>query len=264
MKKNNTEIWREWLADLVMMGEEHYPRGFKCFAIYNKQLVFDPMRPLIIDSLRKLSFKFAFAEAYWILSGDDTVKGITPYNKNIAQFSDDGYDFFGAYGPKIVDQLPYVIRNLDADPHSRQAVITIWRESPPKSKDIPCTVMVQFRLSPDGKELHSHVVMRSSDVWLGLPYDVFNFSMLMHVVALSLKQYAKPTTLTYTLMNGHLYERNVEAAQELLAANYYPGSAVQDIDQPECKFDSVQHLMRVLEESRDAEIPIKRWSFSHV
>jgi len=256
---SNTDMWRDWMTLLVNLGEEQNPRGYKCFALYDRQLKFDPNRPLIIDNNRKLSFKFAFAEAFWILAGDDKVETIAPYNKNIAQFSDDGVTYFGAYGPKIMAQLPYVINNLNRDPHSRQAVITIWREYPRPSKDIPCTVMVQFRVSPDGGKLYSHVVMRSSDVWLGLPYDVFNFSMLMHVVSQQLADRPKPTELTYTLMNGHIYERNIEAAVELLQKNLAAEWRPSDMDQPEVRFNGVQDIMQKLQEARDADSPLQHW-----
>lgn len=259
---NNTKVWLDWLYELTREGKLHEPRGFKCYAIYDKQLVFNPLRPMIMPVGRKLSYRFMFAEAFWILAGDNQVDGIAPFNKNISQFSDDGKIFFGAYGPKIVEQLPYVIDNLTNDRDSRQAVLTIWRESPPKTKDVPCTIMVKFHL--DGrKKLHCHVVMRSSDVWLGLPYDIFNFSMLMHRVSTALPDQPKPTTLTYTLMNGHLYERNWQAAIELLA-NFYQTAPTPDIwdgvlGQPEVSFNTVHDLMWRLAKCRDAEKPRDTW-----
>ena len=73
------------------------------------------------------------AEALWILSGDNKVETIAPYNKNIKQFSDDGIIFQGAYGPRIISQLDYVIESLRKDRESRQAVLTIWNPNPKPS-----------------------------------------------------------------------------------------------------------------------------------
>jgi thymidylate synthase len=136
----------------------------------------------------------------------------------IANFSDNGETFFGAYGPKILDQVRHVIDTLVNDPWSRQAVITIWRENPPSSKDIPCTISAQFFIR-DGK-LHCVDNMRSSDVWLGLPYDMFNFSMLSAYIALAIWNKTNRRIhlgqLSMNLGSLHLYDTNRKAAQRCL------------------------------------------------
>jgi len=169
-------------------------------------------RPVLRIPDRRLSYNFMAAEAFWILSGDNTVAGIAPYNENIAKFSDDGLTFFGAYGPRINAQLDYVTRKLLEDPDTRQAGLTIWRETPPMTKDTPCTVAIWFQLRDNRLQLH--VFMRSSDLWLGLPYDVFNFSMLGHLVSARLR--VQPGLLYLTAASSHLYATNYTAARECL------------------------------------------------
>src|SRR5688500_457046 len=152
------------------------PRGM---ATIERQAVMTTVNmslPVVTVPSRKLSYKFMAAEAFWILTGDNRVETIEPYCKEIAKFSDDGEVFAGAYGPRIVEQLPFVLRYLKEDTDTRQAVLTDWKEAPPDSKDTPCTVAMVFQLRKG--ELDLHVFMRSSDVWLGLPYDIFNFSMV--------------------------------------------------------------------------------------
>jgi thymidylate synthase len=157
------------------------------------------------------------AEAAWILSGDNRVETISPYSKLIHYYSDDGSVFFGAYGPKIVRQLPYVIRTLIQDKDSRQAVINIWRESPPITKDPPCTLNCHFMIR--GNKLNVFVNMRSSDVWLGVPYDIFNFSMLAGYVMLNLVDYypdLKLGTLYQHAASRHLYDKDWDATKMML------------------------------------------------
>jgi thymidylate synthase len=132
--------------------------------------------PTIMSKSRKLGYKFMVAEAYWILTGKNTVADISPYSKQISRFSDDNIYFSGAYGPKVVDQFTYVVDSLWNDCHCRQAVINIWRENPRGSKDIPCTLSLQFIIRDS--RLNCVATMRSSDAWLGWVYDVFNFSMI--------------------------------------------------------------------------------------
>lgn len=177
-------------------------------------------RPVLRVVERHLNYRFMAAEAYWILSGDDKVENIAPWNPRIADFSDDKVRFFGAYGPKIVSQLPYIIDKLLTDPYSRQAGLTIWRENPSATKDVPCTVAIFFSIR-DSK-VNAHVFMRSSDVWLGIPYDVFNFSMLAHLVCGLLNErlpygtFYSPGTLYLTAASSHLYEVNWKSAAECM------------------------------------------------
>jgi thymidylate synthase len=189
------------------------------------------------------------AEAFWILSGDDRVESISQFNARIAEFSDDGKTFFGAYGPKIMTQLPYVVAKLREDDLSRQAVLTIWRECPPPTKDVPCTVAISFTLR-DGK-LNTHVFMRSSDLWLGLPYDVFNFSMLGHLVCANLNSQtadpdvAEPGTLHLTAVSSHLYEINWAQAGMCL-----PDRTKSQLSTPDRMYQDPIYLMETLAELR--------------
>lgn len=197
-----------------MSGKSCAPRGKPTREVLHKTCVVDMREPVVMVPRRHLSYTFMAAEAYWILSGDDRVATIAPYLPRLAEFSDDGETFYGAYGPRIAAQLDYVVAKLRQDPDTRQAGLTIWRENPPATKDVPCTVAIFFSIRED--LLNAHVFMRSSDVWLGLPYDVFNFSVLAHLVCARLNEgvndVVAPGTLHLTAASCHLYEANVEDA----------------------------------------------------
>jgi thymidylate synthase len=157
------------------------------------------------------------AEAWWILTGQNKLETIQRYSKQIKEFSDDGIFFMGAYGPKVVDQLPYILDSLVKDPSSRQAVLSIWRERPRSSRDIPCTLTLQFFIRDS--RLHCCANMRSSDIWLGWPYDVFNFSMISkYLVELLNKdeELISLGNLYFTAGSQHLYDVNFEAANEII------------------------------------------------
>lgn len=214
-----SRTWLDTLQDILANGHEVAPRGKLTKEIPQRTLVVDTRRPVLTVPERSLSYRFMAAEAYWILSGDDQVATIAPYNSRIKDFSDDGITFFGAYGPKIRDQLPYVVAKLLEDRDSRQAGLTIWRESPPPTKDVPCTVAIFFGIRNDC--LNCHVFMRSSDVWLGVPYDVFTFSMLTHLVCGLLNESlasVQPGQLYLTAASSHLYESNWADAKLCLSS----------------------------------------------
>lgn len=185
--------WYYLLNKILEEGSDVSPRGLLCKEILSHTTRINMKYP-VVSSRPKLGYKFLVAEAWWILSGRNDVASIKPYSPHIAGFSNDGLRFDGSYGPRIIDQLRFVCDTLIADVESRQAVIEIWRPNPRPSKDIPCTVAVQWMIRketmPNDKEtfkLHCFDTMRSSDAWLGWPYDVFNFSMLSLYIGLMLR-----------------------------------------------------------------------------
>jgi thymidylate synthase len=183
-------------------------------------------RPIVSQVKRNLSRKFLFAEPWWILTGQRFVSPLAVFNKKMYEFSDDGLTLSGAYGPPIVSQLKYICETLRDDPDSRQAVLTIWERNPRESRDIPCTVAMQF-LIRNGL-LNTIVSMRSSDTWLGLPYDIFTFTCVSAFIAIELRERygMTPVLLGGLQINAgsqHLYDTNHEAAVRCLAH-----SVVQD------------------------------------
>lgn len=215
LRNDLTSVWMYALAVTVGKGRKVMPRGMETRELMSQTYVIDMRRPVLTCPERKFSYRYMAAEAYWILSGDNRVETIAPYNPNISNYSDDGMIFFGAYGPKIVDQIPYVVAKLQEDPMSRQAGLTIWREKPGTTKDVPCTVAMFFHIRDE--KLHASVFMRSNDVWMGLPYDVFTFSMISHLICAHLNQEVGaglivPGELHLTAASSHLYATNFAAA----------------------------------------------------
>ena len=194
---------------------ESAPRHLKIKEFINDGFIVDMDKPIITIPERKLNHNFMTGEAWWILDGRNDVRSLAKYMGKIERYSDDGVRFFGAYGPKIVDQLSYCIKILVEDRDTRQSCLTIWRQNPPFSKDIPCTVSLQFFLRED--RLYTVANMRSQDIWLGLPYDAFNFSAISFFVCLSLRKIlAQPTLrlgeLYVNAASRHLYSTDEEEA----------------------------------------------------
>ena len=256
-----TRAWLDGLRSVLIEGTRVAPRDKLTREVQQHTLRVDMRRPVLRVPARKLSYKFMAAEAYWILTGDDRVETIAPYNERIAVFSDDGERFFGAYGPKIAAQLAYVVRKLRQDPDTRQAGLTLWRENPPETKDVPCTVAIFFSIRR--QHLHAHVFMRSSDLWLGVPYDVFNFSMLAHLVCAKLhsvdpERFAtlQPGELFLTAASSHLYEEHWGAAHACLV------EPVSDQPPtPRALWTSVHVLLNHLRELRETKPgdPLRWW-----
>lgn len=221
--------WRRLLKSIFDQGLPVAPRQQPTLEVlHTNHIQVDMRRPVVTTAARKLNYRFMAAEALWILSGSNELAPLTQYVKRMADFSDDGVTLSGAYGPPVQTQLKYVTSALLADRDTRQAVLTIWRQNPQPSKDIPCTVAMVFSIRDD--KLHQHVFMRSSDAWLGVPYDMFSFACIGLKVACDYNLFCEPMkqvqvapgTLTISMTSSHLYERNFEEARAVLAAPAAP------------------------------------------
>ena len=220
-----TTAWRRALTTAIKVGRVVSPRGKKVLEVDHYTSIIDMTRPVMRDPGRKLNYRFMAAEASWILSGSNQLAPLLEVNPKMAAFSDDGLTLAGAYGPRILSQFIYVVEKITSDPDTRQATMTIWTPNPGPSKDIPCTVAMDFKLR-DGR-LNAHVFMRSSDVWLGLPYDVFAFTSVACTIVAALNRRMSddekaagarvlPGTLFLTAASSHVYEEHVDAARVLL------------------------------------------------
>ena len=212
---NIGDIWFDLVNRLVTGGQKSAPRGKPILERVGVSIeLHDILNCLVYDDIRKPSPRFAVAEWLWIWFGREDVASIAQYSKQIAQFSDDGKTFAGAYGPPFAQQWPIAVDLLTKDPDSRQAVIDIFQRPRENTKDVPCTLTMQY-LIRQGK-LETIVNMRSSDVWVGLIYDVFNFSMLANITAAVLG--VEPGSLIMNLGSSHLYETNLQVAKQVLDA----------------------------------------------
>jgi len=200
--------------------EEVKPRGLMTHEMLDWSLYLgDILDGNLLDlPARKLNYKFAVAEWLWIMFGHSDVATINQYNPQMKRFSDDGIFLTGAYGPHVAGGIRRVLRKLKADPVSRQAIIEIPRVTV-ETKDDPCTLSIQFLLRDDG--LHCVVTMRSSDIWLGVPYDVFTFSMIQNCLAGELG--VARGFFSLRAGSSHLYESDFTAASNLLQVGTEPG-----------------------------------------
>jgi thymidylate synthase len=202
-------VWTGLLKHLLERGKLQSPRGQITFEELGVVLRMSDLREnILINDARRPNYRFMVAEWLWIALGRSDVASLMRYNKQIAQFSDDKLTFSGAYGPRLKPQWDWIIQKLRKDEYSRQSVASIWLPSPSESKDIPCTLNFQFLLRD--KHLNCIVTMRSSDVWLGLPYDFFNFSMLTNMLAGELG--VECGWLQMNLGSSHLYRDKMDLA----------------------------------------------------
>lgn len=191
--------YRQLVADCVRYGDLRTARGRTHRAMFNVVLEHNCFGNLLAG----LNKRFAIAELMAYVAGWDDVAWLGTFCKNVAQFSDDGERFAGAYGPRMVPCWPNILRLLTEDQDTRQAYVPIYDQGDlgNPSKDIPCNV--GFQLQAHGGHLNMAVFQRSSDLIWGLPYDHLSFTCLLVLVAGELN--LVPGMLTRFITNAHVY-----------------------------------------------------------
>ena len=174
-------------------------------------VITDPTKNIMKNDVRNLSMKYAIGEMLWYLSGNKNLSEIRKYTKAWDRMSDDGETVNSNYGWCIkhkygFDQWEYVKDLLTKSPETRQAVIHIKTADDKESKDVNCTVCLQFFIR-EGK-LHATTYMRSNDIWMGFPYDVFQFTCMQ--ILMSMELGVELGTYTHVAGSLHLYQRDVK------------------------------------------------------
>lgn len=127
------------------------------------------------------------------------------------------------------DQLNYIIDELKTNPYGRRALMCYW--NPPdfeKTSLQPCHFSCQFYVNfrgsggggGDEPHLDCHFTMRSTDVFLGLPFNLFSYTVLTYIVALKCNM--KPGKLVYTGGDVHIYKNHVSQVKEQLSRTLRP------------------------------------------
>ena len=219
--------WEHWY-DVITQGanktEESRDGAVVGEVINAVTVIADPTRCILKSPIRNLPMRYMIGELLWYLSGNSSLDAIRLYTSAWDRMSDDEKTVNSNYGHRIkyakceysgvtFDQLTMIEDLLRKDPNSRQAVIHIKQaryltEFP--SKDVNCTVCLQFFIR-DGK-LSCTTYMRSNDLWMGFPNDVFQFTCIQIYLAMRLG--VQLGTYTHIAGSLHLYERDYKTALE--------------------------------------------------
>ena len=207
------EIFNNIRQDMILADDVNV-RGMLTKELLNVTMCLtNPRARLIFSKYRKLNYAFSVAEMYSHMAGINSVKYISYWNSNYAQFSDNGFNFYGNYGKRLKDFIPELIEKIKNNKNTRQATLTIYNSNDltEQSKDIPCTVVLDFKLRKD--KLHMHVFMRSNDLIWGLMYDLIAFTMMQEIIANSLN--VGLGFYNHTVGSLHVYEKHWELLEKM-------------------------------------------------
>jgi len=158
---------------------------------------------------RVVPIRFVLAELCYLLSGSNDLELIASYAATMRNYSNDGKTIDGAYGYRLMKQLPEMIARLKLDSYTRQACGVIYREDDIVSgkTHMPCNTFLQVLWRQPLISLH--VTSRSSDFVTGFSIDSLHWQFLLLLIANELC--TVPDRVIYDIATLHIYQHDMDA-----------------------------------------------------
>jgi len=178
----------------------------KTYTLFNQNLNIDLKYGFPIITGKKIFFEKALHEFKWIYEGRVDLDYL---NKNNINWWNDfakngklgkiyGYQIRKFNG--VFDQVKYVINEINNN--SRRALITLWNPIDLKEQSLPCCY-TQLNFVRINKKLNMSINFRSSDLFLGLPYDIIFAALFLYTIAKECN--LQPLNIGINIANAHIY-----------------------------------------------------------
>lgn len=214
------------LAEILKEGKTKPTRGIHSIkSIFGYQMRFDMRHGFPLLTTKKMPFNILLHELFWFISGSSEVDYLHEHKiKYWDDFLHEGSNDLGrVYGVQWrhwkrpdgseFDQLAWAIGQIKTNPNSKAIIVNAWNAGELEEMRLPpCHTMFQFDVTK-GK-LRMQLYQRSSDVFLGLPFNIAQYAMLLHMVAKITGLEARE--LIISIGNAHLYANHLDQAKEQL------------------------------------------------
>lgn len=247
--------YRIALRNVLLCGEGRGDRtGTGTLSCFGGQFVYNLSGgefPLL--TAKKMLFKPMVHELLWFIGGktnlSDLDVSVHPWWRD---FADENGDLGPVYGKQWrswdnrIDQLAQVVDQIKTNPNSRRLIVSAWNASEIDSMALPpCHTMFQFYVTNGGKTLDMQMYQRSGDMFLGVPYNIASYSLLLMIVA---KITGKtPGRFVHTLGDYHIYKNHIDQVKEYLDRPTYAPPKVNISDEASC-IDNLSFDMFTLED----------------
>ena len=216
------DVMRSVIKQILSMGEDIRPTKGKAKELSGVLLeIINPLARISRTETKGKPFS-CLGELFWYLAGSNDLAFISYYLRDYKLYAD-GDKIFGGYGPRLfnwkgLNQFAQIADVLKRKPDSRQAVIQLFdaQDMEGTHNDIPCTCTLQFMIRCD--QLHMITYMRSNDAFVGLPHDIFCFTMLQEIMARILS--VKLGSYKHAVGSLHVYCKSIETAQRFLGEGW--------------------------------------------
>lgn len=220
MKDTSSEL--EYLHALKTIREkgifEEDRTGVGTYRYPGITMKFDLQKGFPLLTTKKVLFYPMTVELLWFLQGKNDLKWLQERNCNIwNSWHDENHTIGRGYGvqwrtwPKgaihSIDQIKEAINTLKNNPKSRRNIITAWNVSELDQMALPpCHFAHQYIAI--GNTLHLILYQRSGDFFLGIPFNIASYALLLHIIAKEVGM--EVGTLTHTVGDAHIYANHLE------------------------------------------------------
>jgi len=198
--------------------------------VFGYQMRFDLAVGFPLVTTKKLHLKSIIHELLWFLAGETNIAYL---QENGVKIWDDWADEEGNLGPvygyqwrswqtpdgRQVDQISNLIHDLKTNPYSRRHIVSAWNVADVDQMKLPpCHTLFQFYVN-EGK-LSCQLYQRSADVFLGVPFNIASYALLLMMVARATD--LEPGEFVHTFGDAHLYLNHLEQAKLQLSREPRP------------------------------------------
>ena len=203
--------------------------GVGTLSVFGYQMRFDLSDGFPLVTTKEVHLKSIIYELLWFLQGDTNVKylndnGITIWD----EWANEAGELGPVYGAQwrswqtkdgVVDQITNVINQIKDSPESRRLIVSAWNVGEINNMALaPCHAFFQFYVV-DGK-LSCQLYQRSADIFLGVPFNIASYALLLMMIAKVTK--LSPGEFVHTFGDAHLYLNHLEQMDEQLKRKPFP------------------------------------------
>jgi thymidylate synthase len=199
-------------------------------SVFGYQMRFNLADGFPLVTTKKLHLRSIIHELLWFLKGETNIAYLKENKVRIwDEWADENGDLGPVYGSQwrswkgadgeTIDQISQVVQQIKTNPDSRRLIVSAWNVAEiPKMKLPPCHAFFQFYVA-DGK-LSCQLYQRSADVFLGVPFNIASYALLLEMVA-------QVTGLgvgdfVHTMGDAHLYSNHMEQVDLQLTRDVRP------------------------------------------
>lgn len=229
------------LQDVLLNGTSTNDRtGTGTLSVFGRQLRFNLADGFPLVTTKKVFWRGIVAELLWMISGDTNVKALQEQNVHIwDEWADENGELGPVYGAQwrkwpdymlvkykvdpqsegfkhdiiqtLIDQLADVINSIKQNPTSRRHIVTAWNPAQLDKMALPpCHCFFQFHVRD--KYLDLQLYQRSADLFLGVPFNIASYALLLMMVAQECKLI--PGEFVHTLGDAHIYLNHIQQVEE--------------------------------------------------
>lgn len=225
---------RQYLDLLRHVLEHGVPKsdrtGTGTLSVFGYQMRFNLQEGFPLLTTKKLHTRSIIYELLWFLKGDTNIKYL---NDNKVTIWDEWADANGDLGPiygyqwrswtaadgRTIDQISQVVESIKNNPDSRRHIVSAWNVGDLDKMALPpCHILFQFYVA-NGR-LSCQLYQRSADIFLGVPFNIASYSMLLMMMAQVTG--LQPGEFIHTLGDAHIYNNHLEQVKLQLTREPYP------------------------------------------